>query len=189
MSHPIILIGFMASGKSHVARLISKHFDIPVIDLDARIEAACGTSIATVFAAHGEKYFREIETATLHQVLQEAAQKPSVIATGGGIVTNAPNRELLHRAAKDGATIIYLRATPETLASRIRQEPGKRPLIDGDKMLNMEETQERVKVLLEGRRAFYESCATIIIDTNHHDATNVAKEIVEHIPSPYRGEG
>jgi shikimate kinase len=181
LSHSIVLIGFMASGKSHVARLISKHFDAPVIDLDARIEAACGSSIAGVFAARGEKYFREKEAETLKQVLQETAQKPSVIATGGGVVTSNANRDLLQQAAKDGVAVIYLRATPETLAKRIRQEPGKRPLIDGDKMLNTKETQERVKVLLEGRRAFYESCANIIIDTNHNDAANVAAEIVDRL--------
>jgi len=177
----VVLIGFMASGKSHVARLISRHFDAPVIDLDSRIEAACGSSIASVFAARGEKYFREKEAETLKQVLQETAQKPSIIATGGGVVTNEANRGLLQQAAQNGVAVIYLRATPETLAQRIRQEPGKRPLIDGDKILDMEETQQRVKVLLEGRRIFYESCANIIVDTNHNDASNVSAEIVERL--------
>jgi shikimate kinase len=181
LPRPIILIGFMASGKSHVARLISKHFDAPVIDLDARIEAACGASIPEFFATRGEAAFRKIESETLRQVLRETAQKPAVVATGGGVITNENNRTLLRNAAETGTAIIYLRATPETLAKRIRQEPGKRPLIDGDRMLNMEETQERVKVLLEGRRAFYESSANVIIDTNHHDATNVATEIVERL--------
>lgn len=179
LPHSVVLIGFMASGKSHVARLISKHFDAPVIDLDARIEAACGASIASVFAAHGEKYFREKEAEALKQVLQETAEKPSIIATGGGVVTGETNRALLQQAAKDGVAVIYLRASPETLARRIRQEPGKRPLIDGDRILNMDETQQRVKVLLEGRRAFYESSANIIVDTNDSDASNVAAEIVE----------
>jgi shikimate kinase len=181
LPHSVVLIGFMASGKSHVARLISKHFDAPVIDLDARIEAVCASSIASVFTAHGEKYFREIETETLQQVLQETANKPSIIATGGGVVTSNANRDLLQQAAKGGVAVIYLRATPETLAQRIRQEPGKRPLIDGDRILDMEETQQRVKVLLDGRRAFYESCANIIVDTNHNDASNVAAEIVERL--------
>lgn len=181
LPHSIILIGFMASGKSHVARLLSKHFDAPVIDLDVRIEAACGSSIASVFATHGEKYFREIETASLEQVLQDTADKPSIIATGGGVVTCGANRTLLQQAVKDGLAVIYLRATPETLAKRIRQEPGKRPLIDGDQILNMEETQERVKVLLGGRRAFYESCANIIIDTNTNGAAHVAAEIIQRL--------
>lgn len=181
LSHSIVFIGFMASGKSHVARLLSKHFDAPVIDLDARIEAACGTSIANVFATQGEKYFREIETNTLNQVLQETAEKPSIIATGGGVITSDANRALLQQATKDGIAVIYLRATPETLARRIRQEPGKRPLIDGERILNMKETQERVKVLLEGRRKFYEYCANIIIDTNDNDASHVAAEIVARL--------
>ena len=181
MIHPLVLIGFMASGKSHVARLLSKHFDVPVIDLDTRIEAACGSSIAAVFAERGEKYFREIETATLQQVLQETAAKPAIIATGGGVVTNEANRALLQAAAKEGVAVVYLRAEPQTLAQRIRKEPGKRPLIDGDRMLNMEETEERVKVLLEGRRAFYESCATMIVDTNQDSASSVAMEIGERL--------
>lgn len=181
LTHSVVLIGFMASGKSHVARLISKHFDAPVIDLDARIEAKCKSSIANVFATHGEKYFREKEAEILQKVLQETSEKPSIIATGGGVVTSEVNRALLQQATKDGVAVIYLRATPETLAQRIRQEPGKRPLIDGDRILNTEETQERVKVLLEGRRAFYESSANIIVDTNETDASNVATEIVERL--------
>jgi shikimate kinase len=181
LSHSVVLIGFMASGKSHVARLISKHFDAPVIDLDARIEAACKSSIPKVFTMHGEKYFREKEAETLKQVLQETSQKPCIIATGGGVVTSNANRNLLQQAANDGVAIIYLRATPDTLAQRIRQEPGKRPLIDGDRILNMEETQQRVKALLEGRRSFYESCASIFVDTNHNDASSVAAEIVKQL--------
>lgn len=177
LSQTVILIGFMGSGKSHVARLVSKSFDVPVIDLDARIEAACGSSIADVFTHHGEKYFREKETATLREVLRETSRAVAIIATGGGVVTGEANRRLLQEAAQLDVLVVYLRAEPATLAERIRQEPGKRPLIDGEKILDIDETNRRVKVLLENRSALYESCANLIIDTDLLKASQVAEII------------
>jgi len=177
LSTTLILTGFMASGKSRVARLLAEQYQTQLIDLDQRLVEKLGDSISQVFRVHGEKYFREQETETLQQTLEECAASPAIISTGGGIVTQEVNRAMLEAASQHGMHVIYLRASPQTLAKRIRRDPGTRPLIDGEKVLNLEETVERVKVLLEARRAFYESCADIIIDT---DCLSLA-EVVEKI--------
>lgn len=168
----------MASGKTHVARQLSVLTGAPVIDLDARIEEDLGDSIPHVFAERGEKYFRTQEKRILEKVLLEAQSQPVILSTGGGIVTQAANRELLKNAQNDGASVIYLRATPQTLARRIREEPGTRPLIDGDGELNLAQTTERVKVLLSQRSALYEDCASVIIDTDALTIDEVARAII-----------
>jgi shikimate kinase len=100
-----------------------------------------------------------------------------VISTGGGIVKSAANRELLQEAARAGATVVYLRASAQTLARRIRLQPGVRPLIDGERVLDEDETRDRVAELLAERNALYESCATLVIDTDEHSVRDIAHQI------------
>jgi len=179
LSTTLILTGFMASGKSRVARLLAEQYHAPLIDLDQRLVEILGDSISHVFRTHGEKYFREKETQSLQQVLQECHAVPAIISTGGGVVTERANRAMLKTASEEGMHVIYLRASPQTLAKRIRRDPGTRPLIDAEKMLSLEDTVERVKVLLEGRRASYESCADIIIDTDCLSLAEVVEKIID----------
>lgn len=165
----------MGSGKTSVARALSRRLELPVIDLDAEIETQNGISIAAFFAEHGEDAFRELETAALRESLKHRA----VIATGGGVITREPSRALLAGAAKGGARIVYLRASPETLAARIRRQDGTRPLIDGDKVLSLEETTARVRELLQQRAGFYASCATRIVDTDSLSTGEVVQQIAQ----------
>jgi len=170
---PIVLIGFMGSGKSSVARRLAFRLGCEYVDLDNRIEVAAGQSIADIFSERGEAAFRLLET----QELRDALQSPTVISPGGGTVTQPVNREILRSAIAQGAAVIYLRAQPHTLADRIRRQPGKRPLIDGGKTLDMDATRRRVEELLEQRREHYESMATITIDTDGATLDDVSSEI------------
>lgn len=174
----VVLIGFMGCGKSSVARRLSVLLGWPLIDLDAQIEQIVGTSIQQFFASHGEDAFRELETAQLRQTLHQTA----IIATGGGIVTRPQNRELLCQSREEGATcIVFLRAQPETLATRIRRQPGVRPLIDGNCMLDWQETRDRVAFLLEQRAAWYEECADLIVDSDELSSHQVAQIVAAFI--------
>jgi shikimate kinase len=168
---PIILIGFMGCGKSSVGKRLAKALHRPFIDLDARIEARENTSIAEIFSSRGEAEFRRIET----EVLLMALQETGVIATGGGIVTQQANRELLQNA---GAPVVYLRSRPATLARRIRRQPGVRPLIDGGSTLNLEQTTARAQELLQTRAPFYEACASVTVDTDDRTLDSVTNEIL-----------
>jgi shikimate kinase len=169
-----ILIGFMGSGKSSIGRRLSKALETTFIDLDARIEDQIGTSIKNFFAMQGEAAFRQIETEVLIEVLRE----PGVIATGGGIVTQEANQKLLQSTS---IPVIYLRARPETLAERIRRQPGVRPLIDGQSTLSVEETVQRARDLLQIRAPLYESCARVIVDSDGRSMDDVVSEILKAI--------
>jgi shikimate kinase len=169
----------MGSGKSHIAREVARISSEAVFDTDAAIVSLAGCPIAQFFAAHGEAEFRRIEA----KVLLAALQQGGIISTGGGIVTRPDNCAILQKAVSHGALIVYLRAKPETLAARIRLQPGARPLIDGVRVLNLEETVDRVREILNSRSAAYESVATCIVDTDGRLPQDIAAEIWHHFKS------
>ncbi|HYP87060.1 MAG TPA: shikimate kinase, partial [Polyangiaceae bacterium] len=84
MRRPLIVNGFMASGKSSVGKRVSELAGRPFIDLDARIEARFGAPVARIFAEHGEQVFRQAEREELLGALASAGTAPPVIAVGGG---------------------------------------------------------------------------------------------------------
>ncbi|HEX8833494.1 MAG TPA: shikimate kinase [Abditibacteriaceae bacterium] len=170
--HALVLIGFMGSGKSHVARELSRRLGMPIYDLDAAIESYAGCSIPELFATRGEDVFRRIES----EVLADALQHDSIVATGGGVVTRPENRAILQEAKCD-ALVVYLRARARTLARRIRMQPGSRPLIDGGGVLTMRQTIARVEEILQQRAEHYEACANLVVDTDALSATGVAAAI------------
>ena len=168
----------MGCGKSSIGRRVARRLRCAFLDLDREIEIASRKKIAQIFASEGEEEFRQRETQTLRKVLK----KPAVIASGGGVVTRPENRALLAEAATRGTNIVYLQAGSDTLAERIRRQPGKRPLIDGPgKPLDFHATKRRVEELLAARTAFYEECATVIVSTDGRDFEAVVDEILQGI--------
>ena len=171
----IFLLGFMGSGKSAVARALSRQLDLPLVDLDARIEHEIGTSISHFFATRGEEAFRDIET----RVLEEVEAEKVVVSLGGGVPTRPRNREMLQMVARKGALVVYLAAHAKTLAERIRRQPGKRPLIDGGGALDFEATQKRVEELLDAREALYRECASFEVQTDERNIPQIAGIIAD----------
>ena len=113
-----ILLGFMGAGKTTIGRLLDPNFH----DLDELIVEEIGMPIADFFACEGEAAFRQIETSMLERLLGDEVD---VISTGGGIVVNPRNRELL----KKNPYNIYLRVDFDTLYERIKNDGGmQRPL-------------------------------------------------------------
>ncbi len=171
----IFLLGFMGSGKSAVARALSRQLELPLVDLDARIEQEIGISIAHFFASRGEDAFREVET----RVLEEVEAEKVVVSLGGGVPTRLRNREMLQMAARKGALVVYLAACAATLAERIRRQPGKRPLIDGGGVLDFEATQKRVGELLQARETLYRECASFEVQTDERTIPQIAALIAD----------
>ncbi len=165
----------MGSGKSAVARALSRQMEWPLIDLDARIEQEIGVPIAQFFAERGEEAFRDVETRVLEQVETEKV----VVSLGGGVPTRQKNREMLQMAARKGALVVYLAARAQTLAERIRRQPGKRPLIDGAGTLGFEDTQRRVEELLREREGFYRDCASFEVETDERTIPQIAALIAD----------
>src|ERR1700674_3720837 len=81
----IVLVGMMGAGKSSIGRRVAARLGIPFVDADVEIEQAAGMSIADIFAAHGEPYFRAGEARVIARLLE---QGPQVLATGGGAFIN-----------------------------------------------------------------------------------------------------
>lgn len=115
------------------------------------IESRIGMPIRDFFAAHGEPAFRELEAEVLAECLTEPG--PRILATGGGIVLRAENRERLHRQS----LCFYLRTTPEELARRLRNDT-QRPLLQGVDALR------KLRELSQQRDPHYRQTAHYVVE-------------------------
>lgn len=163
---PLILTGFMGSGKSSVGRVLAKRLSCPFVDLDSEIVAASGRSINDIFAQDGEEAFRSMETLCLQQVLQGGR---TVIATGGGVVIAAENRRLMRASG----VVINLDASLPQVLQRLHGATD-RPLFSGGDAPNS------VKSLMDERKQFYAD-ADIRIDTDGKSVEDVAAEILRFV--------
>jgi shikimate kinase len=116
----IYLVGFMAAGKTTMARALAKRLDWQAVDIDQQIEAREHDSVAGIFARRGEAYFRTAERAVL---LDTVTPRHVVVATGGGTFVDPQNRALINR---DGLSV-WLDVPIERLVPRIPAD-GRRPL-------------------------------------------------------------
>ncbi len=153
LNRPIILIGMMGAGKSHMGRALAKALGVKFYDSDKIIEEKAGRSIPDIFTEFGEEKFRDSEKKTILTLLE---QPSCVIATGGGAVLNA---ETLH-AIKEKGLVIWVTADIKTLMARV-QKSNNRPL------LQAENPQEILEGLLHEREALYAQ-AHIKMDTSSY---------------------
>lgn len=120
----IYLVGFMASGKTTIGRLLADHLGWQFADLDEEIEAQQETTISDLFDRLGEPEFRRIESAALRKHLRTIeCGRPTVVALGGGTFAQAENLALLEHC---GVTI-WLDCPLETVKHRVAQA-SHRPL-------------------------------------------------------------
>lgn len=116
----IYLVGFMASGKSTVARQLSQRLHWRTEDIDDLIETREKHTIADIFAKRGEPYFRAVERDTLKLLLPI---RQLIVATGGGTFADADNRAVM---MMDG-TVVWIDLPLSELIPRIPLD-GRRPL-------------------------------------------------------------
>ena len=148
----IILVGMMGAGKTTVGKLLAKKLDYVFCDIDKKIEEKSGVKVNTIFEFEGEEGFRERE----HLMLKDSLNLDKVIiSTGGGIITNQSNRDLLK---SEGAFVIYLKASLQILNERLKNDKT-RP------MLNEKNKLDTLSLLLRKREGFYEEVASLVIDT------------------------
>lgn len=159
----ISLIGMMGSGKTCIGELLAKLLNMSFVDTDEQIIKSEKTSINQIFAQKGETYFREIETATLKNVLNYNNQ---IISTGGGIIKSDENLSLL----KEKSVVFYLKASPDILFERIKNNK-ERPL------LNVENMKDKIKTILQERISQYEKAQYIIV-TDDKSPIEIANEII-----------
>lgn len=114
----------MGCGKSTIANKLSKTISIPFVDLDKKIEEKTNLSINDIFKTYGEIYFRKVEREVFIELLDSPQQL--IISLGGGTPCYANNHELLKN---ENVVSIYLKASIDTLFSRLISSRSKRPLI------------------------------------------------------------
>jgi len=158
---PIVLIGFMASGKTTIGKNLAEILNRNFIDTDELIEEREKLSISEIFEKYGESYFRDVEEKVISEVI---SQNNTVIATGGGCITRENTRKLLRRKG----IVFWLKIDTETILERTKND-DTRPLLKGDK-------KGKISALLLQREPLYRETAHYIID-----ASETPEEIVTKI--------
>lgn len=162
----IVLTGMMATGKSSVAESLSEKLSMDYIDTDTLIEERRGIPIKEIFASEGEAAFRKIEKEVIEEV---SRRNNSVISTGGGVVKDQKNMELL----EENSIVICLTAEIDEIIKRTSGRED-RPLI------NVSDRKAELKRLLSEREDFYARCDASV-DTTQRVADEVADEIIRII--------
>lgn len=166
----IVLIGYMASGKSTIGKILAKKLNLSFIDLDDYISEAEQMSIPEIFSRKGEIYFRKIETKYLLEVLEKEGK--FILSLGGGTPCYGNNMEII---LNSGASSIYLKASIPTIAQRISNGKTERPLVAH---LSEEELPEFIgKHLFE--RQFYYLQSNHIISVDGKQKYEVAESVLE----------
>ncbi|MFO7178536.1 MAG: 3-dehydroquinate synthase [Pseudomonadota bacterium] len=147
MRRPLLLNGFMATGKTSVGRAVAERLRRPFIDLDARIEQRAGCPIAEIFARSGEAAFRALEREALREILEASPAPAPVVSLGGGALLRREQRLF----ALDRAVVVTLDASLGECVRRARASNTERPLLAGN-------AEERAADLLEARRLAYAEC-------------------------------
>lgn len=177
----IFLVGMMGAGKTSVGKVLARHLGKTFHDSDHVIETRTGVKIPVIFELEGEAGFRAREAAVIAEL---TALKDIVLATGGGVVLDQRNRELL----KANGTVVYLRASVSELWNRTRHDRN-RPL------LRTADPHARLCELHAQRDPLYREVADITMETGSQSLkTLVAKleqrlERVQHqVSLPPRGD-
>ena len=154
-----VLLGFMGSGKTTIARKLDSDF----VDMDALLEDRLGMPIARFFEEKGEVAFRQLE----EEVLADLLKTDKVISTGGGIVISPRNRALL----KQNPDNIYLKADFETLYHRISADK------DNQRPLFLNNSKEDLAAIFNERQIWYEEVASQIIDVSRLSPEEIIEEL------------
>jgi shikimate kinase len=165
MKTNIALIGFMATGKTSVAKSLANKLGKKYVSTDDLIVKKANKSIPKIFEDDGEIKFRELEI----EIVKTVSEMDNIVVDcGGGIVLNWINVARL----KENGIIILITASMERILERSSSDT-ERPL------LNVQNTREKIVELLKFREPFYERAADVIIDTTNLSIVDSVTKILD----------
>jgi XRE family aerobic/anaerobic benzoate catabolism transcriptional regulator len=163
----IALIGLRGAGKSTLGARLARRLGVPFVELNREIERAGGVAVPEVFTLYGASGYRTLERSCLKQVIERHAAV--VLATGGGLVTEAGTYALLRGAFRT----VWLRASPEDHFDRVRRQQDARiaaPALERVAMAN-------IRTMLAAREPLY-SKADLTLDTGGRSVARSLAELV-----------
>ncbi|MDR1378555.1 MAG: shikimate dehydrogenase [Synergistaceae bacterium] len=144
----VALIGLSGSGKSSLGQALAERFSMPFLDTDLLVEERAGMPIRRIFELRGEEFFRDLET----RVVREIAERPAIIATGGGVVLRQENIQAL----RQNGFVIFLDRPVERILENVRYDKS-RPLLS---------SPEKLREMEQERRALYQEAAHATLRNN-----------------------
>lgn len=165
----IILVGYMAVGKSTIGKMVAEKKQIKWLDLDQIIEKNTNLSVAAIFKEKGEIFFRKQENLEFKKLLE--SDDSLVISTGGGTPCYSNNHLLLNG---ENVISVYLKASIEELYERLSNNNVDRPLIANQ---SAEQLKEFIaKNLFD--RSYYYNQATYKVDTGGKTPEAIVNEVL-----------
>lgn len=164
----LTLIGYRATGKTTIARLLAERMGWDWIDADVEIERRAGKSIARIFAENGEPAFRDLEAEVIGDLCR---RERLVLAAGGG----APLRPESRRAMRTAGKVVWLTARPETILARMTADATtveRRPNLTDKDPLN------EIVQLLRVREPIYREAADCVVETEGKTPETLVGEII-----------
>ena len=167
MKNNIVLIGFMGCGKTTVGQALAEQLSYEFLDTDLYIEAKEEMAISEIFSGKGEDYFRNLETSSLRELVEQTEK--TIVSSGGGLPLRPENAKLLQNLG----FVIYLKVEKDTVLERL-QGDTTRPL------LQCEDPEKKVEELLEYRNPIYEVGAHLVVSVDHKSVEEIVEEIVRN---------
>lgn len=137
----IFLCGFMGCGKTTAGKILSNRTNYRFVDLDEFISQKESLSISDIFEKYSEKYFRQLETKAIKELIKE---KDIIVSLGGGAILNPTNAKIIKGSGK----VVFIDIDEKTAFKRLENDTS-RPL------LNTEDKFETIKKLLNERKPIY----------------------------------
>jgi shikimate kinase len=155
-----------------VGRVIARRLKLRFVDSDQEIEKRCGVKIPLIFEIEGQAGFRAREIQAISEL---TTLERVVLATGGGVVLSAANRQRLAAAG----TVVYLRADPQDLYERVRHDRN-RPL------LATEDCMATLRELYAQRDPLYREVADVVVETGAQSVQALARVVLEKLEERWK---